>query len=202
MADRFLNDPIKLLCADAQRAMAAGDPMAHRCFLATLTDPDQPALRTLVLRGVDSGRIDLFFSNTSAKWRDLVANSRYELLVYWPTIECQYRVRGRFEQIPFDELAASWKQKSVEGKLLDLYYAKKQAQGSLIDDIDAFVETIASIRVNSGDLSAFEAPPTIGGIRLEPERIERLDLSPAPTVYARHLFVRINGGWRRDVLVP
>lgn len=202
MGDRCVGDPMELLRADAQRVIAAGDPMAHRCFLATLTEPDQPALRTLVLRGVDSGRIDLFFSNTSAKWRDLLANSRYELLVYWPTILCQYRVRGGFKQIPFKELAASWKQKSVDGKLLDLYYAKKQAQGSRIDDVDAFVEAIALIRGDSDDLSAVEAPPTITGIRLEPDHIERLDLSPAPTVYTRHIFIRTESGWRRDLLVP
>lgn len=202
MDDFCVNDPMELIRADARRAIAAGDSMARRCFLATLTEPDQPALRTLVLRGVDLGRIELFFSNTSAKWRDLLANNRYELLMYWPTVECQYRVRGGFTEIPFDELAESWKQKSIDGKLLDLYYAKKQAQGSPVDDADAFVEWIASIRGDWDELSAVEAPPTITGIRIVPDRIERLDLSPAPTVYTRHLFVRTSSGWRRDLLVP
>ncbi|HSS65318.1 MAG TPA: hypothetical protein VLS27_12860 [Gammaproteobacteria bacterium] len=81
-------------------------------------------------------------------------------------------------------------------------YARAQVQGSRIEDVDAFAETIASIRADSADWGAVQAPPTITGIRLEPFRIERLDLSPAPTVYARHLFVRISGGWRLDVLVP
>lgn len=120
MGDGPGNDPITLLREDAQRALAAGDPLTHRCFLATLTESAQPAVRTLVLRGIDSDRIELFFSNTSAKWRDLVANQRYELLVYWPTIKCQYRLRGGFEEIPLRELAASWGQKSIDGKLLDL----------------------------------------------------------------------------------
>ena len=202
MSDASDNDPMKLLVRDARRALAAGDPLTHRCFLATLTEPDQPALRTLVLRGVDFGRIELFFSNTSAKWRDLVANDRYELLVYWPTIQCQYRIRGGFKEIPFAELASSWKHKSVDGRLLDLYYAKERPQGSLIDDVDAFVETTASIRGKSDGLSGAKAPATITGIRLEPCRVERLDLFPAPTVYARHRFIRIDGGWRRDLLTP
>ena len=159
MSDASDNDPMKLLVQDARRVLAAGDPLTHRCFLATLTEPDQPALRTLVLRGVDSGRIELFFSNTRAKWRDLVANDRYELLVYWPTIRCQYRIRGGFKEIPFAELASSWKHKSVDGKLLDLYYAKQRPQGGLIDDVDAFVETMASIRGESNASTSSIRPP-------------------------------------------
>ncbi len=182
--------------------LAAGDTMAHRCFLATLSGAGQPAVRTLVLRGVDAGRIELFFSKTSAKWRDLLDNQRYELLVYWPTIVCQYRIRGGFKQIPFKALAASWKQKSADGKLLDLYYQKAQPQGSPVADESAFVELIRSIREDVGDFSAVEAPPTITGILLEPSRVERLDLSPAPGVYTRDLFLRNSGGRRRDLLVP
>lgn len=202
MSNASPHDPIRLLGSDARRAMAAADPMVHRCFLATQTGAGQPVVRTLVLRGVDAGRIELFFSKTSAKWRDLLDNQRYELLVYWPSIGCQYRIRGGFKQIPFEELAASWKQKSADGKLLDLYYQKAQTQGSPIEDQDAFVELIRSIREDAGDFSAVDAPPTITGIRLEPSRVERLDLSPAPGVYTRELYLRSGGGWRRERLVP
>ena len=125
MSDASDSEPMKHLVRDARRALAAGDPLTYRCFFATSTEPVQPALRSLVLRGVDSGRIELFFSNTSAKWPDLVGNDGYELLVYWPTILCRYRIRGGFKEIPFAELASSWKHKSVDGRLLDLYYAKE-----------------------------------------------------------------------------
>lgn len=202
MNDESTNDPIELLRRDAQRAAAADDPLARRCFLATLEASEQPALRTLVLRGIESGRIELYFSATSPKWRHLQTNRRYELLVYWPTIECQYRIRGGFDEIPFTELAASWKQKSTAGKLLDLYYSQGQAQSSVMEGVDRFIRAFDAMRDNADNSAALEAPPTLAGVRLAPCRVERLDLNPAPTVYARHLFTRIDAGWRRDALVP
>lgn len=156
----------------------------------------------MVLRGLEASRIELFFSATSAKWRDLLANGRYELLVYWPTIECQYRMSGGFEEIPFENMAASWAQKSDQGKLLDLYYSEERPQGSRIDDLDRYVDAISRIRRAIDDSKTVEAPATVRGIRLEPSRIDRLDLSPAPTVYRRHLYVRVGGGWQRELLVP
>jgi pyridoxine/pyridoxamine 5'-phosphate oxidase len=57
---------------------------------------------------------------TSAKWRELRANRRYELLVFWSSIQRQYRVRGGFDEIPFSEIARHWEQKNAAGKLLDL----------------------------------------------------------------------------------
>lgn len=196
------DDPMTLLCEDGRRAAGDADPLAHRCILATRSEDGHPSLRTLVLRGLDRRNIVLFFNATSAKWRHLQSDPRYELLVYWPTRNVQYRIRGEFEHVPHAEMAVSWQQKGATGKLLDLYYTHHAAQGSRIGGDDELWTVLQGIQAKTNDMESFEAPETLVGLRLIPAWIERLDLKTASGVYTRHVYTRTASGWQRHTLVP
>ncbi|MDX1514430.1 MAG: pyridoxamine 5'-phosphate oxidase family protein, partial [Gammaproteobacteria bacterium] len=115
-------DPLVQLASDQARARAGQDPCVDRCSLATVTRDGEPRVRTLVLHGVENGRLELYFNATSPKWRQLKANGKYELLVYWPTIGRQYRLSGGLDEIPWETMAERWRRRESAGKQLDLYY--------------------------------------------------------------------------------
>jgi len=52
-------DSLVLLAADQARARICGDPCADRCFLASVSDEGEPAVRTLVLRGLEADRVEV-----------------------------------------------------------------------------------------------------------------------------------------------
>jgi pyridoxamine 5'-phosphate oxidase len=185
-----------------RRARSCGDPCADRCFLATVSAEGGPTVRTLVLRGLEAGRVEVHFNATSAKWRELRANRRYELLVFWSSIQRQYRVRGDFDEIPFPEIARHWEQKSAVGKLLDLYYAGGKPQGSPLKNYQEMENALEAMRVRVEDAATLDPPRSLMGLRLKPERIDLLDLENERGLQARYLFVRSKDGWNRRVLVP
>ena len=92
----FSADPMALLAADRERAVAQRDPMADRCVLATVDEGGAPALRTLVLRGVDARAIQVFVNRHSPKWTELHASGtlRAALLVSEPRAPVPAAGRG------------------------------------------------------------------------------------------------------------
>lgn len=196
------DNPLLQLAADQGRARAAGDPCAERCVLATVTDEGGPALRTLVLRGLAAGRLEVFFNASSPKWRQLQTNPRYELLVYWPSIARQYRISGGFEQITHAELARSWKHKGSVGKQLDIYYSKYRPQSSELESRREFDKTMGDIRATIAGGDEPDAPASLRGLRLLPWSVELLDLSGGDEMHRRDLYTNDGSGWQVRSLVP
>ena len=195
-------EPLVQMVDDQARARGLGDLCAERCYLATITAAGDPALRTLVLRGIGEGRLEIFFNATSPKWRQLQSNPRYELLVYWPTIGRQYRLRGGFEPIPGDVMAASWQRRNKIGKQLDLYYSSSRPQSSVVDDVADFERRLADLRRALDDGTESEPPDSIMGLRLMPYRVEFLDVSAVDQVHRRYLYISDGKDWRCRPLVP
>ena len=96
-------DPIQqfeLWFDDAVRAQVL-EPSAMS--LATVGPQGQPSARTVLLKGLDA-RGFLFFTNyRSRKGRELEANPRVALLVYWRELERQVTIRGAASKVPREE---------------------------------------------------------------------------------------------------
>jgi len=89
-------DLIQTFKSNWQKAKSLNDPNAECCSFATVSSDGQPAVRTLVLREVTEDSFIIFVSGTSPKWGELQCTERYELLMLWPTLMIQYRIRGSF----------------------------------------------------------------------------------------------------------
>jgi pyridoxamine 5'-phosphate oxidase len=195
-------DPVAELIADRERARAAADPFTDLCILATAEATGLVGVRTLVLRDTGPDGVGLVVSRTSPKWAPL-EHGRAECLLVWLTIRRQYRLRGRLVPMPEPRLARYWSQKVHESRLLDLYYSRHQGQSTRVASREAFLDGIEGLRREHPTADAVPRPDALGGVYLQPERIEIWRGSP-DRLHDRRLFERSgeDGGWRESVLIP
>ena len=190
-----------LFAADRERASAAGDPMADLCVLATVDERVAPALRTLVVRGIDSRSVLIFINRSSPKWAELHRSGRFELLCYYSTLGLQYRLRGVVTAHDVDAVHRSWKRKPYRTKLLDWYYELERRQSAPLESREELVAGHRRMEARYPDPENVPAPDGVRGLDLVVERMERLDLNAIP-VHERRVFTRAGESWRESPLVP
>ena len=190
-----------LLAADRERAKAEGDPLANLCVLATVDGEGAPALRTLVVRGVDARAVQVFINRNSPKWAELHASGRFELLCHYPGLGLQYRLRGRVADHDLDAVRASWVRKPYRTKLVDWYYEHERPQSAPLESREALVAGHRRMQERYPDPESVPVPDGVRGLDLVVERMERLDLNALP-VHERRAFSRVDGAWEEVPLVP
>jgi len=193
-------DPIAQIVADRERARAAEDPFTDLCVLATADGAEPPGLRPLVLRDVGPQGVGLLVSATSPKWAPLEAG-RYECLLVWLTVRRQYRIRGGLRPMPEALVDEYWRQKVLESRLLDLYYAEVQPQSTPVASRARFLEGIEALRRRHPTPECVPCPAVLRGVYLVPERIEAWRGSP-DRLHDRHRYRRDGAGWVEEILVP
>ena len=190
-----------LLAADRERAKAERDPLANLCVLATVDGEGAPALRTLVVRGVDARAVQVFINRNSPKWAELHASGRFELLCYYAGLGLQYRLRGRVADHDLDAVRASWVRKPYRTKLVDWYYEHERPQSAPLESREALVAGHRRMQERYPDPESVPVPDGVRGLDLVVERMERLDLNALP-VHERRAFSRVDGAWEEVPLVP
>lgn len=201
MAQRVAEDPMALLARDRERARTLSDPLADLCWLATLDAEGHPALRTLVVRGIDAHALRIFVNCSSPKWAELHASGRFELLCYYPGLRRQYRLRGRIEELDRAMVHRSWRAKPRATRLLDWYYQHEHRQSARLASREELIAGYRRMQVRYPDPDAMPAPEGVRGLALVAQRVERLDLDRSP-VHERRSFTLHEGGWREAPMVP
>jgi pyridoxine/pyridoxamine 5'-phosphate oxidase len=192
-----VTDPVELLRADRARAVAAEDPCASLCTVASVDGDGNPAARTLVLRDLD-GELAVFSNRTSPKWHQLDGRTSIAVVVWLPVLQVQYRLQCRTRTVPDALVHGSWQLRPEPAKRLDWFYTRNLPQGSAIADRAALVDELAAI-----DLAESRtAPDTAGGYYLLPFEVDRLDVAQPDGIHDRRRFTLESGKWTETVLVP
>ena len=89
--------PLALVRAWYEDAVAAGLPEPNAMALATASPDGVPAVRFLLLKDIDDEGVDFFTNYESRKGRELAANPRAALAMYWQPLARQVRLEGRVE---------------------------------------------------------------------------------------------------------
>ena len=189
------------LTADRERAREAGDASAGLCALALATPDGQPSVRTLVLRDVDTTSLTLFVNRSSPKWAAIEAGARCEVLVYYPSVDVQYRIAGPLTPLNRSVIEANWPRRPSPAKYLDYVYEYRQAQSTPVQDRNTLLGFFSELR-SEHDEDSLHAPSGAAGLRLDAERVERLDLSSPTRIHDRSLFTLEGGLWHVQTLVP
>ena len=158
-----VDDPMALLAADRERASDLDDPLGNLCVLATVDEQGLPALRTLVVRGIDARSVRVFINRGSPKWAELRARGHFELLCYYATLGVQYRLRGGVAEYDVDEVRRSWTQKPYRTRLLDWYYEHERPQSAALESREELVAGHGRMRALYPDPEAVPVPD--GGAR-------------------------------------
>lgn len=194
-------NPLELIRSDRTDARKLEDPNADICFLALAGKDSKVSLRTLVLRSVNENRFSVFVNRTSPKWQALTNDPDYELLLWYPSMQRQYRVSGNVQILDDEIVKTNWHRRPLGSKYLDYVYERLGPQSSFIDSRATLIESIRQVK-ETWQAEDMEPPDTVAGVDLVAERIEMLDLNREERIHDRQLFTLENGTWTSRVLIP
>jgi pyridoxamine 5'-phosphate oxidase len=194
-------NPTKLITQDRMEARKLGDANADLCFLALADSAGRASIRTLVLREITQNNFTIFINQTSPKWELFSKGADYELLLWYPSLQHQYRIRGSAETMRTEIVAQNWLRRPQGSKYLDYVYKEFAPQSSPLSSRAALVEEVQRLKeVYKAD--NMQAPPEVAGITLIASQIEFLDLNREDRIHSRQLFNLKADTWQVTELVP
>lgn len=197
-----MNNPIEIFQQNWAIAKSGNDANANYCFLSTVSADGEVSVRTLVFRGVIDNAFLVFINNTSPKWRDLQANGQCELLIFWPSMMQQYRIRGEIDVLDSKTIANHWQSKPYASKVMDYFYSEVAQQSSAIESRDALQNTVEKMKEKYPDESSLNYSNVAQGLVIAANSIEVWIGSDSDRLHDRRLYKRKDGGWDSTVLIP
>jgi pyridoxamine 5'-phosphate oxidase len=179
---------------------AAGDPAvleANAIQLATADASGRPAVRTVLVKGLDERGLVFFTNYESAKGHQLAANPQASAVFVWLAHQRQVRVTGPIEPVPRDETEAYFATRPRESQL----GAWASPQSQVVASRAALDELAAAAAERFGD-GPIPPPPHWGGYRLTPDEVEFWQ-GRTGRLHDRIRYRRTDdGAWVRERLAP
>jgi pyridoxamine 5'-phosphate oxidase len=177
-------------------ARTQGVPLPEACAVATAASDAAPSARMVLLKEVDDRGFVFATNYGSRKGRELAANPRASLLVYWHQLGRQVRVEGRVERVAPEESDAIWLDRPRESRLSAL--ASRQSEPvSERDVLEARVRALAA----EHEGREVERPEWWGGYRVVPDELEFWQ-HRADRLHHRFRYRRRGDRWQIDELQP
>jgi pyridoxamine 5'-phosphate oxidase len=185
-------DPLRQFERWWAEATAAAD-VPERVALATASADGAPSLRMVLLKSFDERGLVFFTHTTSRKGRELEANPRAALLLYWRELGRQVRVEGTVTQVPAEESNAYFATRPAGARA----GAVASRQSDVLASRDALEAAAAAVGPDP------QRPETWGGYRVRAAAWEfwqhRDDRLHDRFRYTQALG---GGGWTIDRLFP
>lgn len=197
-----MNNPIEIFKENWAKVKSLDDANAPFCSLATVSATGQASIRTLVLREVTENSFIIFINDTSAKWQELLHSKQFELLVFWPSLMQQYRIRGEYGEVPVDAMKEHWARKPYDAKIIDHFYADHHPQSSEAESREAMLERISEIKQRYPKATDIPFPKNAKGVTIRASSIEVWHGSDADRLHHRNLYLLSDDLWQRHILVP
>lgn len=194
-------NPVEKIRADRIEARKLGDTNADICFLALADTKGKASVRTLVLREINDNRFTLFINKSSPKWKAIMSGANMELLIWYSTLQHQYRVSGSIQELDPEIVKTNWQYRPVASKYLDHVYEELGDQSSTITSRNILTDKVERVKAKL-DPENMTAPPLVAGVEIVADRIEILDLSMEDRIHDRQLHQFDGAGWTSEILIP
>lgn len=189
-------DPIALFDRWMNAAMADERiDEAVAMTVATATPDGMPSARVVLLRSFDERGFVFFTNYESRKGRELSANPRAALSLYWGPLERQVRIIGSVERVGAAESDAYFASRPFGSQVASA--ASHQSRPGSHEELVERARQLAS-QYSGG---AVPRPAHWGGYRVRPETIEFWQ-GGVNRLHDRVLFTRDGAAWRRTRLDP
>ncbi len=164
--------------------------------VATAGADGQPSARMVLLKAYGPEGFAFYTHEQSAKGQELAENPRAALLFHWKSVCRQVRIEGAVDRVSDAEADAYFATRTRDSQL----GAWASDQSRPLDSRATFEERFEEVkrRFEGQDVPR---PPTWGGYRVVPERIEFWTARPH-RLHERRLFTRRSGGWTEGLLYP
>ena len=167
------------------------------CFaLGTVGENGQPAVRILLLKGVDQDGFVFYTNYESRKGRELLAHPKAAMCFHWQPLERQVRVEGTVVPVSDDEADAYFASRE-RGSQLGAWASLQSQPIPRAGELEARVHEVER-RFAGLDVPR---PPHWSGFRLSPHRIEFWHNKPS-RLHERNVYTRSGDGWTTAVLYP
>jgi pyridoxamine 5'-phosphate oxidase len=190
-------DPIRQFAtwfAEAQQSQLLD---VNAMTLATANKLGEPAARTVLLKGFGEDGFVFFTNYESAKGRELDANPRACLLMFWAELERQVRINGSVTKTSVEESDAYFQSRPFESRLSAAASPQSQTVKDRAELETRYAELLAKYAGTPVPL-----PPHWGGYRVTPDRIEFWQ-GRKSRLHDRLLYARQpDGSWSRSRLAP
>jgi pyridoxamine 5'-phosphate oxidase len=193
--DELGRDPIARFVAWLEEANEARIPFAEAVALATADAQGRPAVRHVLLKGVDERGFTFFTNHESRKGRHVAENPNAAMAFLWRELDRQVCVTGSVSAIAREESASYFRTRPREARL-GAWASKQSRPVASREDLErAFAETAARFP------DEVPLPPHWGGFRLLPETIEFWK-GREHRLHDRFRYTRADDGWDLERLWP
>ena len=189
-------DPIAQFKNWYSHARRTGVPLPDSFTLATVTPDGKPDARMLLLKGVDEKGFVFYTNYGSRKGDEIAKNPSAAMVFHWNQLFRQVRIEGRLEKVTTQESEAYFHSR-LRGSQVGAWAS---LQSSIISDREELEKKVAEYEAKFKG-QAVPLPPSWGGFRLTPERIEFWQGRPS-RLHDRLCFVREAGSWKIFRLSP
>ncbi|HEY1378321.1 MAG TPA: pyridoxamine 5'-phosphate oxidase [Gemmataceae bacterium] len=190
-------DPVTQLRAWLDHAVAAGVPDATAMVLATATPDGRPSARVVLLKGLDALGLTFFTNYHSRKARELAANPRAAVTLFWPDLERQIRAEGPVAEVTAEESDAYFRTRPADSQLGAWVSDQSEVVAGGRAELERRLAELTA-RFAGGDVPR---PPHWGGYRLQPDAVEFWQGRPG-RLHDRLLYAPSAAGWRIQRLAP
>ena len=189
------DDPLAQLGAWLDDARSA-ESRPHAMTLATADTDGRPSARVVLLQSIDTRGVVFFTNRTSRKGHELARNPYAAAVLHSWELGRQARIEGAAEETTHEESTAYWITRP-RGSRIAAWASAQSRPLTGRAELDASVAD-AEARFAGGEVPL---PPFWGGYRLVPDRMESW-AHRDDRLHDRVLYLRDEGGWRRERLAP
>jgi pyridoxamine 5'-phosphate oxidase len=148
-------------------AIAAEIIEPNAMVLSTVGPDAQPSSRTVLLKGFDARGFTFFTNYESRKGRELAANPKAALTVFWAGLERQVNIRGLVSKLPREEAEAYFAVRPL-GSRLGAWVSR---QSTIVESREFLEKRLEEVKAQYGEENV-PMPPYWGGYVLAPNEIE------------------------------
>ncbi len=198
MTDLKDRDPFQVFAEWLAEAEATEPNDPNALALATADAEGRPAVRMVLLKGLDATGFVFYTNLESNKGRDLAANPHAAMLFHWKSLRRQIRIEGGITPVEAEEADAYFASRPRGSQI----GAWASDQSRPLESKFALEKRVASFTARFG-VSTIERPPHWSGFRLTPNRIEFWK-DGAFRLHDRFVFTRgeSRDGWTVSQLYP
>ena len=170
-------------------------PLAEAMTLATVDADGAPNARMVLLKGFGPDGFRFFTNYESAKGKELAANRRAALVIYWRELDRQVRIRGEVERLPAGDSDAYFASRPRDSQIAAAI--SPQSRPMEREELDRrYMELAADLGESDP-----QRPEHWGGYLLRPEAIEFWQ-GRESRMHDRLVYQRGSVGWEVQRLAP